>query len=92
MKNILRTLFAPLLAIFERGDGEFSYKKSHRVVLMVLGGLFLFLSLVMAGLGMAFGQVAALIPGVVFLAVGLTAVVIGTVGSDRAVSKIWGTK
>lgn len=92
VKRILRKLFTPLLDIFERGDEPFTYKKSHRTVLLVLGSLFLFLSIIAMGLGVSFGQFAAVIPGIVFLAIAVTALVIGTMGSDRAVSKIWGNK
>ena len=92
MKNSLRQLFAPLLSKFENGEGAFAYKKSHRVVLVILGSLFLFLTFVVAGLGVSFGQITALIPGIVFLAVGGTALAVGTLGTDRAVSKIWGSK
>lgn len=92
MKNTLRKLFAPLLSIFEKGEEPFSYKKSHRTVLVVLGCLFLFLSIVAAGLGVSFGQMGALIPALVFLGVAVTALVVGALGTDRAVSKIWGSK
>lgn len=92
MKSSLRKIFAPLLNKFESGDAPFTYKKSHRVVLIILGILFLSLALIAAGLGISFGQIAALIPGIVFLGVGGTALVVGTLGTDRAVSKIWGNK
>lgn len=92
MKNTLRTVFAPLLHVLERGDEPFAYKQSHRTILVVVGGLFLLLTALLAGLGIVFGLVAALIPGVVFFVVSVTAMVVGTVGTDRAVSKIWGNK
>lgn len=92
MKNKLRSLFAPLLNIFERGDEPFIYKKSHRIILIVVGSLFLFLTLLLIGLGLTFGMASVLIPGVVFFSVGLTTIVIGGLGTDRAVSKIWGNK
>ncbi|MDR9469049.1 hypothetical protein [Marinospirillum sp.] len=57
-----------------------------------MGILFLFLSVVSAFAGYSVGQVGALIPVVVFFSVGLVAVVLGVLGSDAAVSKIWGIK
>lgn len=90
MKNSLRKLCAPLLNIFERGDKPFPYKKSHRTILIIFGCVFLFLALLVAGLGVYFGMIAALLPALVFLLVSLTALIIGSVGNDRAVSKIWG--
>lgn len=92
MKTTLRNIFAPLLGMFEKGSEPFSYKQSHRTILIVLGCLFLFLSIVATALGVSFGQIGALIPALVFLGVAVTALVVGTLGSDRAVSKIWGSK
>lgn len=92
MKAFFRKLFAPLLNIFESGDEPYAYKKSHRTILKVVGGLFLFLASVVCGLGYASAQVGALLPGLVFLVVGFTCIVIGTLGSDRAVSKMWGNR
>ncbi len=92
MKNTLRHVFAPLLTPLERGDEPFAYKKSHRTILVVVGGLFLLLTVLLAVLGIVFGLVAVLIPGVVFFVVSVTAMVVGAVGTDRAVSKIWGNK
>lgn len=92
MKSILRNLFTPLLNIFESGEEAYNYKKSHRVILIVAGCLFLLLSA-----GALFAVISAslmggLIPFVVFLLVGLVCVLVGSVGSDRAVAKIWSSR
>ena len=92
MKKILTTLFWPILRVFETGKIAANYKKSHRVILIVVGSLFVFLSLASAGAAYVSGGAGALIPVVVFFAVGFVAVIVGTLGSDAAVSKIWGTK
>jgi len=92
VKRSLRRIFSPLLNIFESGEEPFSYKRSHRTILVVVGGLFLVLALGVAVLGVHFNQTGAIIPFVVFFSVALSAIVVGTLGSDRAVSKIWGNK
>lgn len=92
MKAFLRKVFSPLLNIFESGEEPYAYKKSHRTILKVVGGLFLFLASVVFGLGYLSAQAGALLPGLVFLVVGFTCVVVGALGSDRAVSKMWGNR
>ena len=91
MKRILTKIFWPILKIFETNEDPANYKKSHRVALNVVGALFIFLSLVSAA-AYATGGVGALIPVVIFFCAGLVAVVVGALGSNGAVSKIWGTK
>lgn len=91
MKNVLVKLFWPILRVFESEQKPANYKKSHRVVLLVVGSLFLFLSLASAGAAIHSGNLGALIPVVVFFAVGLVAMVVGGLGTNSAVAKIWGT-
>ncbi|MEL7399981.1 MAG: hypothetical protein AAFN68_05335 [Pseudomonadota bacterium] len=95
MKPLLRRIFRPLLSAFE-GDASAPspahYKPSHRLVLNIVGSLFLLLSLASFAAAISAGVLGSLIPAVVFLAVGLVAVVIGTLGADQAVANIWGNK
>lgn len=85
-------IFSPILGAFEGGEEPFVYKKSHRTILVVLGTLFLLLSLALVGIGIIFSMGGALIPSAVFFAVAVASLVVGTLGSDRAVAKIWGSK
>jgi hypothetical protein len=91
MKQIIRTLFAPLLKVFESGAGEFSYKQSHRIILLVMGGLFSALAVFVffAAQGQDLGY---FLPVLIFGGVGIVSLVIGFVGTDRAVAKIWGSR
>lgn len=92
MKNILIKVFWPILKFFETDKVPVNYKKSHRVALNILGTLFIFLSIVSLGATYATRDLASLIPVVIFAAVGIVAVVVGSLGSNGAVGKIWGTK
>lgn len=90
MKNMLRKLFSPILNIFEEGDEPYEYNSLSRKILIVIGVLF-------SGLAAAVGYIVAdqddlgfLIPVIVFSGVSLTTLVIGVLGNDRAVAKIWG--
>lgn len=92
MKELLRKVFRPILSPFESGDGEFAYKKSHRTILIVVGCLFAVLAVGGIAAALVVGQYAGLLAVMVFFAVAVTCIVVGALGSDRAVSKIWGSK
>jgi len=91
MKHILRTLFSPILNLFESGTDPVVYKPSHRKILIFMGCLF-------SGLATAVlifspeGDLGYLIPVVVFGGGGLLCLLIGLIGTDRAVAKIWGSR
>jgi hypothetical protein len=92
MKSALRKLFSPILNYFESGEGEFVYRKSHRTILIVVGFLFLMLSTISIVAALAAAQFAAFIPITVFFLGGLVCLVIGSLGNDRAVATIWGSR
>jgi len=92
MKQILRTLFSPILNIFEKGDDPFEYKSLNRKILIFMGFIFaglatLVVLFVPEGVGLGY-----LIPVVVFGFVALINSVVGFLGNERAVTKIWGDR
>jgi len=92
MKTLLRNLCSPLLDYFESGEEEYVYKSSHRTILKVVGFLFLALSIVSLSFSIAAAEVGGIIPFLVFLSVGIVCEVVGFLGQDRAVAKIWRNK
>ncbi len=90
MKSVFRNLFSPILNVFESGQETYLYQKSHRVILIVMGVLF-------SGLGglvfvLSRGEdIGYFIPVLVFGGAGLLSLLIGVIGNDRAVAKIWGS-
>lgn len=89
MRSLLRRIFSFALSPFESGSGPYAYKQSHRLVLVVMGVLFSGLAL--GVLFVAQGRdLASLFPALVFGAAGVVALIVGALGSDRAVAKIWG--
>ena len=92
MKAQLQKLFSPVLNLFETGEGEYRYKRSHRTILIVVGALFLLLSLVSLAAAFYAAQAAAWLPFIVFFLAGAVCEIVGFLGSDRAVAKIWGNR
>lgn len=92
MKDVLTRLAWPLLKFFETDEGSEHYKPSHRVILSIVGSLFLVLAALSLAAGLFSGQISAAVPVVVFFAVGSLALMIAGLGSNAAVAKIWGVK
>lgn len=90
MKKLLRRLFGFILYFFESGDESYRYKPLNRKILIVVGVLFSGLA---AGSAYVAGQLADVqffIPVGIFGLAGLVCLVVGLLGNDRAVAKIWG--
>lgn len=92
MKTLLRSLFAPLLNIFEKGTAPYHYKPMNRTLLIVMGVLFSGLALAVFFVARGGEGLGFLLPVIVFGAVGIVCFVVGGLGNERAVSKIWGNK
>ncbi|MCH8529383.1 MAG: hypothetical protein LAT65_00900 [Saccharospirillum sp.] len=92
MKARLRQLFSPLLNYFEAGEGEYHYRKLNRSVLVGVGILLLVLAAGSFASSLFIGIMGAIIPIVIFLSGSIVCLVIGVLGNDRAVAKIWGNK
>lgn len=90
MKETLRKIFWPILRQFETGDPVKAYKQSHRVILVVVGSLFFVLSTAAGAAAVHADSLGALIPVFVFFSVGVVTLVVGSLGSNDAVSRIWG--
>lgn len=92
MKKQLQRLCWPILCFFEKNDAHYCYKKSHRITLVILGLLFLLLSALSLLAALQAMQLGALMPIIVFCAAGIVSLVVGGLGSDGAVARIWGSK
>lgn len=91
MKQQLRKVFSPLLGMFESGSDEFAYKPSHRKILVFMSFLFSVLALLVLIMNRG-GDIGYLFPTVVFGLIGFVGLVVGLLGTDRAVAKIWGNR
>jgi len=92
MKSWLTHLFSPLLKLFEDGRPAPGYRPLHRRITWVVGALFLVIALASLYMALSVDQWAAFVPVVVFFGASLVSLVVGLLGSDRAVAKLWGVK
>jgi len=90
MKHKLRIIFSPILKMFESGTEDFVYKSSHRTILIIMG--FLFSALASLVFWFSLGEDPVyLLPVLIFGAIGLVSILVGLIGTDRGVEKIWGS-
>jgi hypothetical protein len=92
MKTQLVKLFWFILKFFEGGDQPYLYKPLNRIILITVGVLFTILSLLTLYFSGGNGGYGFLIPVMVFFSVGFVCMVVGFLGSERAVSNIWGNR
>ena len=91
LKIALRKVCSPLLTPLEAGEENYSTRPSHRIVLNVIGILFSLLATIVCIVSPK-ENLSFLIPAIVFYGTGVTALIVGLLGTDRAVAKIWGSK
>ncbi len=92
MKQILRKIFAPVLNIFESGNEPYAIKPLSRKILIVISILFSGLAGVVFYLIPEKADTGYFLPVVIFGGIALLGFIIGFLGSDRAVAKIWGNR
>jgi hypothetical protein len=91
MKNLLRKLFSPLLKPLESGTDPYAYKPSHRTILLFMSVMFIGLAS-LVGVLMPGWDSGYLLPILVFGGAGALGLIVGFLGEDRAVAKIWGSR
>jgi hypothetical protein len=91
MTSFFRQLFWFILRHFESGDEPYAVKPLNRKVLIAVGVLFNVLWIGGLYLYADYGGFAFMLPTLIFIAVGTVCLVVGLLGSDRAVAKIWGS-
>ncbi len=88
IRALIAKILLPLFAWLEEGTGEFIYKPSYRITMIVLGMLLSGLSV--AVLWMAWGQEPGyFLPVILFGGVGIYSILVAVFASDKAVSRLW---
>lgn len=92
MKTLLRRLFSPILQVFENGNESYNYKPLNRKILIFISSIFLCLATLVCYLIPPGADTGYYIPVVVFGGLGSVGLIVGFLGTDRAVAKIWNNK
>lgn len=92
MKVLMRKICSPLLNVFENGEGKYAYRPSHRKILIIAGLLFFILASFSLFLTLKASLLGGLLPTIFFFIVGLVCEVVGLLGNDTAVARMWKSK
>ena len=92
MKHLLRKICAPILNIFEQGDEEYAIKPLSRKILIVISILFSSLAAAVLYFIPEDAEIGYYLPVFIFSLIAFIGLVVGSLGTDRAVAKIWGSR
>ncbi|WP_111642893.1 hypothetical protein [Marinimicrobium alkaliphilum] len=92
MKSALRNVFGFILNPLERGDDPYHVNPWGRKVLLILASVFGLLAIAVLWFRQPGSDVGYFAPVVIFGLVSATGLIVGLLGNDRAVAKIWGNK
>lgn len=91
MIKLLRAPFGFILKPLESGSEAYVYKPSHRTILIAMSCMFIGLASLVFYI-MPSWDSGYLLPILVFGGAGLLGLVVGILGEDRAVARLWGSK
>ena len=92
MKQLLRNVFSFVLNRFEKGDEPYHYDKTHRAITIAVGVLFMVIAAISVYLITILQTPAAVLPVIVFGGVSLISLIVGLLGNDRAIARIWNSR
>tara|TARA_R110002073_G_scaffold161665_2_gene317249 strand:+ start:94 stop:378 length:285 start_codon:yes stop_codon:yes gene_type:complete len=92
MKTTLIKIFSPILNQFENESDEYILKPLNRKVVLAIGALMSGLSILILFLAWPDKISSYFLPPLIFGMVGITALVVGCLGSDHAVAKLIGNR
>ena len=92
MDSPARRFFWVVLRPFEQGDEPYTHKPLNRKILLAVGVLFGVLCAASTFMAVDRGGIGYALPILVFFAASAVCLIVGLLGSDRAVARIWGNR
>jgi hypothetical protein len=92
MKKTLQKLFAPVLAIFENNNDEFVYRSLNRKIVLFISIVFFLLAFALPMFMPKLIEMGYWFVMLVFGALSLVGLIVGLLGSDKAVAKLLGSR
>lgn len=92
MKKTLQKLFAPVLAIFENNSDEFIYRSLNRKIVLFISIVFFLLAFALPMFMPKLIEMGYWFVMLVFGALSLVGLIVGLLGSDKAVAKLLGSR
>lgn len=92
MKKTLQKLFAPVLAIFENNNDEFVNRPLNRKIVLFISTVFFLLAFALPMFMPKLIEMGYWFVMIVFGVLSFTGLIIGLLGSDKAVAKLLGSR
>ncbi len=92
MKNALKSVFSPILNIFENNNDEFIYRSLNRKIVLFISSVFFLLAFALPAYMPQLIEMGYWFVMLVFGALGIVGLIVGLLGSDKAVAKLLGSR
>lgn len=92
MKKFLQQIFSPLLNIFEKNNEEFVYRSLNRKIVIFISVVFALLAFVLPAFMPMLIEMGYWFVMIVFGGLSLVGLIVGLLGSDKAVAKLLGSR
>lgn len=92
MKNTLKNIFSPILNIFENNNDEFVYRSLNRKIVLFISSVFFLLAFALPVFLPQLIEMGFWFVMLVFGSLSLVGLIVGLLGSDKAVAKLLGSR
>lgn len=92
MSDLLKKLFAPVLNIFEKNNDEFVYRPTNRKIVLFVSVVFALLAFGLPAYMPMLVEMGYWFVMIVFGGISLVGLIVGLLGSDKAVAKLLGSR
>jgi len=92
MKNTLKSIFSPILNIFENNNDEFIYRSLNRKIVLFISSVFFLLAFALPAYMPQLIEMGYWFVMLVFGALSIVGLIVGLLGSDKAVAKLLGSR
>jgi len=92
MKSFFKTIFSPVLNIFEKNNDEFIYRSLNRKIVLFISVVFFLLAFALPAFMPQLFKMGYWFVMIVFGCLSLVGLIVGLLGSDKAVAKLLGSR
>ena len=92
MKNLFKNIFSPILNIFEQNNDEFVYRSLNRKIVLFISVVFSLLAFGLPAFMPKLIELGYWFVMIVFGALSFVGLIVGLLGSDKAVAKLLGSR
>ena len=92
MKSLLKNIFSPVLNIFENNNDEFIYRSLNRKIVLFISSVFFLLAFALPIYMPHLIEMGFWFVMIVFGGLSSVGLIVGLLGSDKAVAKLLGSR